>query len=92
MSEFYVDQRVRCVTESDGNAATLEATGRVVYIDDFEVGVEFDSDINGHDCGGHTEYGRGWWVHASNLEPIEYEDDDISENQIDILFNDIMFK
>ncbi len=88
---FGIGDRVRCTSEADGNESTMNATGVIVQVNEYECAVEFDYDIEGHACGGLAEDGHGWYVAKHMLELIE-DESETTENQIDILFNDIMFK
>ena len=93
MLDLRIGDRVLCVEESDGNCLTTQATGTVAGFGfSGEIAVEFDEDIEGHDCCGSTVYGHGWWVDAEILELISETDEEDAPDQIDILFNDIMFK
>lgn len=70
----------------DGNSAIkMGDIGTVVWIrDGVNIGVDWGKDVDGHDCEGHCEYGRGWNVnetrltlvcHASEDKEFEQEDD-----------------
>jgi len=41
--------------------------GRVVQLDGANIGVEWEGDIGGHDCEGHTARGQGWYVFPADL-------------------------
>lgn len=43
-------------------------TGKVVYIEDRCIGIEFDGYIGiGHDCGGNGTYGKCWYMSKEHL-------------------------
>ena len=44
-------------------------TGRVVAYGscDTSFGIEFDRDIDGHDCRGNARHGHGWYIFGSQL-------------------------
>lgn len=54
------------------------------------VGVEFDTDIKGHDCEGTCKPGHGWFVIAEDLVYLEDNDTDITASFSDKDFNDLV--
>lgn len=90
MTTYNIGDRVRCIDDFDGNSLVLNATGTIVSVVHDSYGIEFDCDVDGHNCCGTAKDGRGWYLYDDCIELLE--EDDNTENQIDILFNDIMFK
>ena len=90
MTTYNIGDGVRCIDDFDGNSLVLNAMGTIVAVLDDGYGVEFDCDVGGHTCGGTAKDGHGWYLDEDCIELLE--EDDNTENQIDILFNDIMFK
>lgn len=69
MSEFKVGDRVRTI--HDDRDRRLEGKiGTVVEVAGFCVGVDFDSEIDGHTCDGFARMGHGWYLPASYLEYV----------------------
>ena len=69
MSEVKVGDRVRAI--HDDRDRRLEGKiGTVVDVAGFAVGVDFDSEINGHTCGGFARMGHGWYLPDSYLEYV----------------------
>ena len=61
MSEVKVGDRVRAI--HDDRDRRLEGKiGTVVEVEGFCVGVDFDSEIDGHTCGGLARMGHGWYL------------------------------
>ena len=90
MTTYNIGDRVRCIDDFDGNSLVLNATGTIVAVLDDGYSVEFDCNVEGHTCGGTAKDGHGWYLDKYCIALLE--EDDNTENQIDILFNDIMFK
>jgi 8-oxo-dGTP pyrophosphatase MutT (NUDIX family) len=56
---------------------SLGMTGKVVHIHPNgapSIGVDFGTDVNGHDCSGKCARGNGWYVMSENLTLISGED------------------
>lgn len=75
--KFKVGDRVRCIVAVDGNERVLNATGTVKGLRDYDVLVEFDKDVNGHN-GGYTHKGvckasHGWYCKFKSLELLSNE-------------------
>ena len=69
MSEVKVGDRVRAI--HDYRDRRLEGKiGTVVEVEGFCVGVDFDSEIDGHACGGLARMGHGWYLPYSYLEYV----------------------
>lgn len=70
---FEVGDRVRCITDADGNSATNGVAGTVRrVVDGFWITVEFDEDVNGHAEGSlDIEYGRAWDCQPGDLELLD---------------------
>lgn len=69
MSEFKVGDKVRAI--HDDNERRLEGKiGTVVEVAGFYVGVDFDSELNGHTCGGLARMGHGWYLPDDYLEYV----------------------
>lgn len=49
-------------------------------LDNEAVGVCFDDETEGHDCGGACEDGKGWWVVPIDLSPLDTLPPDIKYN------------
>ena len=96
-SELHIGQRVYVPSHSHGfayNRSTIEKTGTVVRIYQphescYEVGVEFDEEIDGgHNCGGKARNGHGYMGHANELE--EYFENIEVPNTIAMPFDNLM--
>ena len=69
MAEFRIGDRVRAIHDDRGRR--LEGKiGTVVEVEGFCVGVNFDSEIDGHTCGGLARMGHGWYLPESYLEYV----------------------
>lgn len=69
MAEFRIGDRVRAI--HDDRDRRLEGKiGTVVEVEGFCVGVNFDSEIDGHTCGGLARMGHGWYLPESYLEYV----------------------
>lgn len=69
MAEFRIGDNVRCIRDDKGRK--LEGKiGTVVEVEGFCVGVDFNSDINGHTCGGLARMGHGWYLFSDYLEYV----------------------
>ena len=69
MSEVKVGDRVRAI--HDDRDRRLEGKiGTVVEVASSCVGVDFDSEIDGHTCGGLARMGHGWYLPDSYLEYV----------------------
>lgn len=67
--DFHVGDKVRCIR--DDKFRKLEGKiGTVVEVEGFSVGVDFDSEIDGHACGGLARMGHGWYVPDYTLEYV----------------------
>lgn len=69
MAEFKVGDKVRAI-RSDDYRRLEGKIGTVVEVEGFSVGVDFDSDINGHACGGLARFGHGWYLPDYWLEYV----------------------
>ena len=69
MSEIKVGDRVRAIRD-DRDRRLEGKIGTVVEVDGFGVGVDFDSEIDGHTCGGLARMGHGWYLPESYLEYV----------------------
>lgn len=72
MSEVKVGDRVRAIRD-DGDRRLEGKIGtvvEVVEVEGFCVGVDFDSEIDGHTCGGLARMGHGWYLPHSYLEYV----------------------
>lgn len=43
--------------------------------DVFDIGICFDNNINGHNCGGECEFGHGWFLNNRHVFPAEDGED-----------------
>ena len=69
MSEVKVGDRVRAI--HDDRDRRLEGKiGTVVEVEGCCVGVDFDSEIDGHTCGGSARMGHGWYLPDYYLEYV----------------------
>lgn len=71
--ECYVGQRVIVGECFAGMNDLSNKTATVVTIPNptiFEVGIEFDEDIRGHDCGGKGKYGHCLYGYFREIEPL----------------------
>ena len=69
MSEVKVGDRVRAIYD-DRDRRLEGKIGTVVEVEGFSVGVDFDSKIDGHTCGGLTRMGHGWYLPDYCLEYV----------------------
>jgi hypothetical protein len=69
MDDIFIGMRVRCV--DDYKAKNKIGTVVSYDIDSDNAGIEFDDQIDGHNCGGDAKEGHGWYVELYNLEPLE---------------------
>ena len=67
MSEVKVGDRVRAIRDDRDRRLEVKI-GSVVEVEGFCIGVDFDSEINGHTCGGLARMGHGWYLPDSYLE------------------------
>lgn len=65
-----------------GLCGTVRAFYRMSYR--YDIGVEFDKDVNGHDLGGECQYGFGYWLCPEHIEHVE---EDISFDSVPGLFD-----
>lgn len=58
-----------CNCPSDNDEIKAGSTGVVCHISEYEppIGVNWEDDIYGHDCGGACEYGHGWYVYGNEI-------------------------
>ena len=69
MAEVKVGDRVRAIRD-DRDRRLEGKIGTVVDVEGFCVGVDFDSEINGHTCGGFARMGHGWYLTDYYLEYV----------------------
>ena len=69
MSEVKVGDRVRAIRD-DRDRRLEGKIGTVVEVAGFCVGVDFDSEIDGHACGGLARMGHGWYLPDYYLEYV----------------------
>lgn len=70
--KFKIGDRVICTTDYDGNKSVKNKVGTIRDIcDESELGVEFDTDVRGHDLCGNISNNNGWYVNPKYLKPIE---------------------
>ena len=69
MFEIRVGDRVRAIHD-DMDRRLEGKIGTVVEVAGFSVGVDFDSEIDGHTCGGLARMGHGWYLPGSYLEYV----------------------
>lgn len=76
--EFKVGDRVGVKSEygrighEDRWADGLFGTVCVTY--NYDVGIDFDEHIHGHDCGGAAKAGHGWFVRRNYLFHVDESD------------------
>lgn len=69
MANFRIGDKVRAI--HDDKYRKLEGKiGTVVEVEGFSIGVDFDSDIDGHACGGLARMGHGWYLPDHYLEYV----------------------
>ena len=69
MANFRIGDKVRAI--HDDKYRKLEGKiGTVVEVEGFSIGVDFDSDIDGHACGGLARMGHGWYLPDYYLEYV----------------------
>lgn len=68
-TEFKIGDRVRAI-RNDEYRKLEGKIGTVVEVEGFSIGVDFDSEINGHACGGLARMGHGWYLPDYYLEYI----------------------
>lgn len=69
MAEFRIGDKVRCIRD-DRDRKLEGKIGTVVEVEGFCIGVDFNSDINGHACGGLARMGHGWYLPSYYLEYV----------------------
>lgn len=69
MAEFRIGDNVRCIRD-DRDRKLEGKIGTVVEVEGFCIGVDFNSDINGHACGGLARMGHGWYLPSYYLEYV----------------------
>ena len=69
MAEFRIGDNVRCFRD-DRDRKLEGKIGTVVEVEGFCIGVDFNSDINGHACGGLARTGHGWYLPSYYLEYV----------------------
>lgn len=69
MAEFRLGDKVRCIKD-DGDRRLKGKIGTVVEVEGFCVGVDFNSDIKGHACGGLARCSHGWYLPDYYLEYV----------------------
>jgi len=60
--KLQIGDRVACVKNYQGRSEAVNMYGRVVKLHGYDgrVGIEFDEQINGHNCQGKGEHGKCW--------------------------------
>lgn len=66
--EFNIGDRVVCVEAIFGFPCTLNKYGRVIWYDGRDYGVEFEENVDGHNCGGHGKQGHCLWARPCWLQ------------------------
>lgn len=73
MASVYVGQRVMAVCDAPRDNWLIHKgdKGTVVYVDGEDIGVAWDADVNGHECGcpDSCEPRHGWWVFKRDITP-----------------------
>lgn len=66
--EFKIGDRVRCI--EDYGPLNIGDTGTIIYFSKGwpDIGVEWDTLTNGHNCSGHAKHRKGYFVTKSQLE------------------------
>ena len=75
---FNAGDRVVCIVDHPDDNETLIAgyLGTVCrMLSSKPIGVRWDEDIDGHDCGGCCECGYGWFVGINEIEHYQECDD-----------------
>lgn len=68
---FKIGDKVRCIRNDGLNKKLLEGMiGTVVDVDSYSVGIDFDSEIEGHACAGMARMGHGWYLPDNYVEYI----------------------
>lgn len=71
MAEFKIGDKVRCIRNDGLNKKGLEGLiGTVVDVDSYSVGIDFDSEIDGHSCAGMARMGHGWYLPDTYVEYV----------------------
>lgn len=65
-----------------GLCGTVRAFYRIS--DYYDIGIEFDKNIKGHDINGECQYGLGYWLCPEHIEHVEEE---ISFDSVPSLFD-----
>lgn len=70
---FKVGDRIRVIKTIAGCDQRIKPNmeGTVVVVEKGTIGVDFDSDIGGHGCDGHSRRCHGWWLFGYDYEFIE---------------------
>ena len=80
--DYHVGDRVRALGCNWFNVQA-EDTGTVIAIlDDFNVGVQWDENIDGHSCSGRGKRGRCSWEMPSTIKIIQTEQETIDEQTL----------
>ncbi len=92
---FHVGDRVVAVCNfpAANDEIRVGSTGVVCHISEYSsppLGVRWDSVACGHDCGGHCEYGFGWYVYPRHIELADQDSDSFDcadATDLDALFS-----
>lgn len=68
-TELKIGDKVRCICCDKARKLTGKI-GTVVEVSGYVIGVDFDSDIDGHTCGGLARMNYGWYMPSYFLEYI----------------------
>lgn len=77
--EFKVGDRVRITEEGYREWENLREKGVdlgtiIIYNNKFSIGIEFDKNFGGHDCGNKDcKYGHGFWLEDKDIELVKEE-------------------
>ena len=69
MTKFKIGDRVICIQDGIWNIKK-GMKGTIVYIDKI-IGVEWDTLINSHNCGGRCKNGKGYYISDNKIKLLK---------------------
>lgn len=72
--KFKVGDRVKCIKVVDHNEAIVGKYGTVKYADSHICAVDFDTYVDGHNCGYDCKNGYGWYCPPEILELTDHRE------------------
>lgn len=90
--QFNIGDRViylRRFGPDEGTRIPLNTKGRAVQTAGDTIGVEWDINIGGHNCGGRTRNKHGWYVHKNSIQLVGTH---VSLSPADVKYADVILK